>query len=58
MLEEASLEGQDTDSSRHCFVEWSVRGQTRTSLCDDKQDGQVECPPEISQGGEGSYGQP
>lgn len=28
MLEEASLEGQDTDSSRHCFVESSVCGQT------------------------------
>lgn len=24
VLEEASLEGQDTDSSRHCFVESSV----------------------------------
>lgn len=33
VLEEASLEGQDTDSSRHCFVEWSAGGQ------DERQSG-------------------
>lgn len=44
MLKEASLEGQDTDSSRHCFVESCVCGLARISL-DDSQDGQIGCPP-------------